>query len=308
LAVKLDDSYRSSQPHLCFHLSVQVHSMPEVAPLIGRQWQIADGLTLAGETCGKADAPAVVLLHGGGQTRRSWTRAMRNLAAAGYFSLAFDMRGHGDSDWAPDGDYSVGALAGDLMRVLADVPQPRAIIGASLGGLASFYAIATADEPLATALVLVDVVLRPAQSGSDRIRTFMNAHRHGFATLEEAAEAVNAFDPARRRPANPERLRANLRQRPDGRFYWHWDPQVPEHQTPARADLLISVAPRMTVPTLLVRGEHSEFVDAAGVADMRRHVPQLEVLELAGAGHMITGDHNDAFLSGVGDFLARHLI
>ena len=135
----------------------------------------------------------------------------------------------------------------------------------------------------------------------------MNAHRDGFATLEKAAKAVSAFNPTKARSTNPEGLRRNLRLRPDGRLYWHWDPRVPEQQTAERAELLISVAPRMTVPTMLVRGELSEFVDVAGVADMRRHVPQLEVLELAGAGHMITGDRNDDFLAGVEDFLARSL-
>ena len=75
------------------------------------------------------------LLHGGGQTRHSWHRAVRSLASSGYFALAFDMRGHGESDWATDGDYSVHALARDLECVLAEVRRPVAIVGASLGGL-----------------------------------------------------------------------------------------------------------------------------------------------------------------------------
>jgi pimeloyl-ACP methyl ester carboxylesterase len=272
---------------------------------IARHWITPAGLRLAGETLGPVGAPAVVVLHGGGQTRHAWASSMRQLAAAGYYTLAYDARGHGDSDWAAGGDYGVTALAGDLRCILDDIPGPVAVIGASLGGLTGFYAIATADRPIATALVLVDVVLRPSRAGFERTRAFMTGNQDGFASFDEAAAAVSAFNPERKRPANPAGLRRYLRQRVDGRFYWHWDPRVSDQPVDARADLLVSVAPRMTVPTLLVRGEHSEVVDADGVAELRRHIPQIEVLELAGAGHMIAGDHNDAFMAGVAGFLAR---
>jgi pimeloyl-ACP methyl ester carboxylesterase len=269
-----------------------------------RHWTTPGGLRLVGEALGPEGAPSVVLLHGGGQTRHAWAGSMRRMAADGYCALAYDTRGHGDSDWAADGDYAVPALAGDLRCVLDGMPAPAAIIGASLGGLTGYYAIATADRPMATALVLVDVVLRPSRAGFERTRAFMTGNQDGFANLDEAAAAISAFNPERKRPANPAGLRKYLRQRADGRFYWHWDPRVSDQPVDARADQLISVAPRMTVPTLLVHGEHSEVVDAAGVAELRRHIPQIEVLELADAGHMIAGDHNDAFMTGVAGFLA----
>ncbi len=275
-----------------------------MTPIV-RHWTTPGGIGLVGEALGPEGAPAVVLLHGGGQTRHAWAGSMRRLAAGGYHAVAFDTRGHGDSAWPADGDYAIATLADDLRCVVDGMAGPVAIVGASLGGLTGFYAIATADRPIATALVLVDVVLRPARAGFERTQAFMAGNQNGFASLDEAAAAVSAFNPERKRPANPAGLRRYLRQRADGRFYWHWDPRVSNQPVAARADLLISVAPRMTVPTLLVRGEHSEVVDAAGVAELRRHIPQIEVLELAGAGHMIAGDHNDAFMTGVAGFLAR---
>jgi hypothetical protein len=60
---------------------------------------------LAGDSWGPADGPLVLLQHGGGQTRHAWKSAGEALGRARYHAIAFDARGHGDSDWAPDGVY-----------------------------------------------------------------------------------------------------------------------------------------------------------------------------------------------------------
>jgi pimeloyl-ACP methyl ester carboxylesterase len=272
------------------------------------RWRTPDGLTLAGDSMGPPGAPAVVLLHGGGQTRHSWSAAMRSLAALGHYVVSYDARGHGDSDWSPAGSYGMPALAADLGCVLAGIPGPVALVGASLGGLTAFYAIGAGRGRVADALVLADVVPRPTAHGSGRVRAFMSGHRDGFASLDEAAAAIAAFNPGRRRPPSHEGLRRNLRLRADGRYHWHYDPRVVEQQTPDRADLLLGVSAGVRVPLLLVRGERSDVIDDAGVEELRRHVPHLEVRTLRGAGHMVTGDHNDTFLHGVADFLDRHLV
>ncbi len=273
------------------------------------RFRTADGLNLVGDTGGRLGAPSVVLLHGGGQTRHSFAGAMNRLVEAGYYVVNYDARGHGDSDWSPDGDYNVRSLASDLTSIVATIPGPVAFVGASLGGLAGFYAIGSSDPPIAQALVLLDVVLRPSESGSDRIRQFMVAYPDGFATLDEAADAVAAFDPSRPRPTSPKGLLKNLRQRSNGRLYWHWDPRVVEEQfkPPSRADMLVAVSHGVTVPTLILRGAQSKFVDEAGLAEMARLLPQVEIQTVAGAGHMVTGDRNDAFTMGMVDFLQKHM-
>jgi len=158
--------------------------------------------------------------------------------------------------------------------------------------------------------VMVDIALRPASAGVQKIRQFMTGHLEGFATLAEAADAVTAYNPGRRRPSDPSGLMKNLRQREDGRLYWHWDPRLmdqrPTSEPPSFTNELERVANRVTVPTLLVRGGQSDIVDDEGVAQMRRLVPQMEVFEVPGAGHMVAGDRNDAFNEGVLAFLARH--
>lgn len=106
---------------------------------------------------------------------------------------------------------------------------PPALVGASLGGVASLDAVGGAHTPLASALVLVDVAPRIEQAGAARIGDFMrNGAEEGFASLEEVADAIATYNPHRPRPANLGGLRKNVRQRADGRWTWHWDPRFME--------------------------------------------------------------------------------
>lgn len=272
-----------------------------------RRFETPDGLTLVGEVAGPVEAPGVILLHGGGQTRHSWAGTMDRLIGRGYRVVSYDARGHGDSDWSRDGAYSIAAMAADLCAVRQTLTGPAAFVGASMGGLTSFYAAGTSDPLPAQALVLVDIVLRASETGMERVRDFMTRHRDGFASLEAAVEAVTVYNPMR--PRDPSGLRKNLREREDGRLYWHWDPRMLDtspRSEPSPLDEIVACASQVTVPTLVVRGEHSDIVDEEGIAQMLRLVPQTEVHTVTGAGHMVAGDRNDAFSDGVLSFLAHH--
>ena len=273
-----------------------------------REFWTRDGLRLVGNLGGDADAPTVVLLHGGGQTRHSWSRAMKRLIAEGYRVVNFDARGHGDSSWSDTGDYSLLARARDLQTVVGDA-RPVALVGASMGGMTSFYAVGNALVPNAAALVLVDIVLRPAAAGVEKIQSFMRAHGDGFADLEEAMAAVTAYNPDRASRRDPSGLMKNLRRRDDGRLYWHWDPRMmaarPSAEPPAWSEDLLASARHVRIPTLLVRGGKSDIVDDAGVAELVELVPQTQVHCVADAGHMVAGDRNDAFNDSVVEFLRR---
>ena len=139
---------------------------------------------------GDGSRPAdVVLLHGGGQTRHSWKGTAERLAADGWGVVAVDLRGHGDSDWHPQQDYTLSGLVEDLLAVVALLDVPPVLVGASLGG---YTALAAAGENpvLASGLVLVDVVVNVEPAGVRRVREFMTARPDGFATLEEAAARI----------------------------------------------------------------------------------------------------------------------
>lgn len=271
--------------------------------------KVAPHLSLEVETGGPAGAPLIVFLHGGGQTRHAWKSAGTEMVKAGYRVLLFDARGHGGSDWAPDGDYSAATLAGDLARLVAAECQPVALVGASMGGMSSFLFAGRASARVA-ALILVDIVPTVNPAGAARIRGFMTAHNAGFANLEEAADAVAAYNPARPRPADSSGLMRYLRLRDDGRLYWHWDPRLisePRAEPPSFLIEARRVGGAITAPTLLVRGMLSDLNDEAGVHDLKALVPQTEVFEVAGAGHMVAGDRNDAFNEGILAFLHRHV-
>jgi pimeloyl-ACP methyl ester carboxylesterase len=278
-----------------------------------RVFTAPDGVALHADVAAGAtpDSPAVVLLHGGGQTRHSWGKAARTLASRGYAVVNLDSRGHGDSGWSADGRYSLEVLARDLAPLRRTLPPRVALVGASMGGGAAMVYVGSGLEPPVSALVLVDVVPRMEMAGAQKIRDFMRAHAGGFATLEEAADAISAYYPHRPRPKDISGLRKNLRERPDGRLRWHWDPHVIDGphvvEPPTFSDALVMASRQVRIPTLLVRGLESDLVGEAGVAALRADIPQLEVLDIAGAGHMVAGDRNDVFNAGILAFLERRL-
>lgn len=275
-----------------------------------------DDVTLAADGFGDPSDPPVVLLHGGGQTRHAWGSTARQLGDGGWYALTVDLRGHGDSDWSPDGIYSLERFAGDVRCISEWLPSRPALVGASLGGMASLLAIGESDTPVASALVLVDVAPRVEADGVARIRAFMRQGLDGFPDLEAAADAIATYNPHRPRPKDLSGLTKNLRQRDDGRWYWHWDPQFMALNEPPDGGIdgvpsarmvpqerLEAAAGNLTVPTLLVRGQASDLLSEEGAAHMMRLVPHARQVDVAGAGHMVAGDRNDRFNAAVTEFL-----
>lgn len=270
------------------------------------------GLTLVGDewnrgTDDPGGSPTILMLHGGGQNRFSWKNTGQILADRGFHVIALDARGHGDSDRASDGRYTVDVLADDIAAVLEEIGRPVVIIGASMGGLTGILAAHRAGPEKVAGLVLVDVVPRFENEGTARIRDFMTRHVHGFETLEQAADAIAAYLPHRQRPHNLDGLRKNLRQA-QGRWHWHWDPAfvTAVGDDPfAEIDELERAAIELTIPILLIRGKLSDVVSPEGVEDFLSKVPHAEFVELSDAGHTAAGDDNDAFSDAVVGFVAR---
>ncbi|MGV0836055.1 alpha/beta fold hydrolase [Mycolicibacterium thermoresistibile] len=274
------------------------------------QFRGTDGLTLVADEWNRGatadDRPTILMLHGGGQNRFSWKNTGQILADQGWHVVALDSRGHGDSDRSPTAAYRVHDLCEDTLAIRDQIDRPVALIGASMGGLTGILVAERAGPQQVTQLVLVDVVPRVEQTGTDRIRNFMQTNVDGFATLEDAADAVAAYLPHRRRPRSPEGLKKNLRLR-DGRWHWHWDPAfVTRTGDPfIEVDSLEQSAINLTIPILLIRGKLSDVVSNAGVEEFLAKVPTAEFVELSGAGHTAAGDDNDAFTDAVVQFISR---
>jgi non-heme chloroperoxidase len=265
-------------------------------------------LRIVGDAYGDpADRP-VLLLHGGGQTRHAWGETAAALADAGQHAVALDLRGHGDSSWDAEGEYGPEALARDVTSIAKHFPMRPAMVGASLGGLAILLAQGESPDPPASAVVFVDIAPRVEPEGVERILGFMRAHPDGFATLEDAADAVAGYIPHRPRPKDLNGLRKNLRLGPDGRYRWHWDPRMMRDGRPRATDntaRLEAAARALRVPTLLVRGRLSDVVSEDGARAFLDLVPQARYVDVSGAGHMVAGDRNDPFTDAVVRFLGE---
>ena len=274
----------------------------------------AGGVTLVGDEYGDPAHPPVLLLHGGGQTRHSWGRTAEALADAGYWAVSADLRGHGDSDWSPDGDYSFDAFRVDTEAWCERMGCP-AVVGASMGGIAALrtegHRPRAGLAPACRALVLVDIAPRTEDEGIARIIAFMTARPDGFRDLDEAADLIAEYLPHRARRPDAAGLAKNLRRGDDGRYRWHWDPRFLDTSTRPRAtgqvDEFRDCASRLTVPTLLVRGRMSDVVSEEGARDFLSLAPHAEYVDVADAAHMVAGDRNDVFAAEVIGFLRRQL-
>jgi len=271
-----------------------------------RYWQ-GNGVKLAGDFWGDENGPLVILQHGGGQTRHAWKGAGEILGGAGYFAVAFDARGHGDSDWAPDGVYGSDAMVKDLQCVLEQLGNRRPVlVGASMGGGTSLVAVGE-DHVDATALVLVDIAPHIEKAGSDNIDRFMTQRPEGFDSLEQVADAIASYQPHRSRPKNLDGLAKNVRLGADGKYHWHWDPRFRSgrRNLEQRRARMEACAKHLSLPTLLVRGGLSDLLSEEGAQEFLKICPHAEYVNVTGAGHMVAGDRNDVFGTSVIEFLRR---
>jgi len=279
----------------------------------------AAGNRLVADVYGEAGQP-ILLLHGGGQTRHAWRRTAEQLARTGAAAYALDQRGHGDSEWLADGSYAFCDFADDTAAVAAALTQRSGVkpivIGASLGGISSLLAEGNAERkgeaPILSAIVLVDITPRVDRDGVAKIHAFMRARgTEGFASVADAADAVAAYLPHRARPRSHDGLKKNLRLHPDGRWRWHWDPQMLQGKRSFAVDhrlleaALVEAAKAITVPALLVRGGSSELVHEAHVREFLALVPHADYIDVADARHMVAGDSNDRFSAAVLDFVEK---
>jgi pimeloyl-ACP methyl ester carboxylesterase len=288
------------------------------APTPSVRFELDNGVSIAADTYGDPSKQLVLFLHGGGQTRHAWGGAAQALAELGFYTICTDHRGHGDSGWNNEGGYTLDVFATDLLALLKHFDQRPIIVGASLGGISALRAEALSEEPVAKALVLVDTTPRMEAAGVTRILKWMLDGLDGFASLEEAADAIAAYLPHRERRTDLTGLAKNLRLGDDGRYRWHWDPEMirswdPDDWSDAKAaqdeiEARLDAAKDLDLPVLLIRGRLSDVVSEDNAQEFLRVVPHAEYVDLKDAAHMVAGDRNDAFTDSVAEFILRHFV
>jgi pimeloyl-ACP methyl ester carboxylesterase len=256
---------------------------------------------------GRAPGVPVLFLHGGGLTCRTWDLVCLALRSE-YHCLALDLRGHGDSAWAPDGNYGIDVLATDIAAFVDTLLLERTVlVGMSLGGMTALaYA---GRHPLNLhALVVVDTGPGTEQPRvNNRVRDFM-AGPAELDSVEDFVERALAFNPARDRRLLRRSLLNNLRQLPDGRWTWKYDRTGLLRRDPIQMHTmryaLWQDVPRITVPTLVVRGARSEMFSDQEAQDLATALPNGRWQRVENAGHTVQGDNPRGLVDVLRPFLA----
>jgi pimeloyl-ACP methyl ester carboxylesterase len=256
---------------------------------------------------GRADAPVVLALHGGGQTSYMFEELGQSLRGARHV-IAPDLPHHGESEALADPMvFGRIQLADTLPPLLEEFGIDQvAIVGASLGGIVGLTFAAKWPDRVSS-IVLIDVGHRLEEAGVRRILEFMQQNE-SFGSLEEAATAISAYLP-HRPPTDPERLRRNLRRRADGRWAWKHDlGRISKQHMDSMdwddiLDGLDADAARVHVPVLVLRGANSDVLSRDGAAEIADVLPDARVVEVGNAGHLAAGDNSTSTVALVQSFL-----
>lgn len=257
---------------------------------------------------GTAGKPPMLLLHGGMQTAHSWD-VTALVMKRDFHVVAMDLRGHGDSAWSDDGDYSHVTHAGDITKMVEHLGWDRLVLmGLSLGGLAAMRYASEAAQKI-DALVIVDVGPELSPSGVGRIIDFTGGPGE-LDSVEDFIKRAIEYNPRRR----PEQLRYslthNLRRLPNGKYAWKYDRRigrarapVPGESVPVQFDDMWERLRAIRCPTLVVRGAESDvFAEEVG-RRMAETIPDCRFLTVPDAGHTVPQDNPAAFLAEARSFL-----
>src|SRR5690348_8739868 len=170
---------------------------------------------------GNKHLPTIVFLHGGALNAHTWDLCCLALRDD-YHCVALDQRGHGDTDWAQDGDYSIGAALADTKGFVDHLGLDKFIlVGMSLGAINSL-SFAVAHPERLSHLVIIDAGPEMRRPGSSRIRDFVTQVQETV-TVEAIIEKALQFNPRRDPKILRRSLMHNLRQQPDGTWRWKYD-------------------------------------------------------------------------------------
>jgi pimeloyl-ACP methyl ester carboxylesterase len=217
-----------------------------------------------------------------------------------------DQRGRGDSDWAPDGQYTSEAYVKDLEGFCEALQlQNFILMGHSMGGRNSMV-FAARHPSMVNRLIIVDIGPEGDPQGSARITREIVAAQEEYASFEELFEAQQKANPL----LSPEVLRRRLiyqtKALPDGKIGWRYDVEIRrqwrEDRRPPPEDLWPAIA-TIPCPTLIVRGMETDVLPLQVAQRMVQVMPKAQLAHVERAAHMVMEENPEGFLRVVRDFL-----
>jgi pimeloyl-ACP methyl ester carboxylesterase len=254
---------------------------------------------------GAPDAPPLVLLHGGHQSAHSWDLVSLHLAQ-NYRVLALDQRGHGDSEWPRDAEYSNHNMALDAGAFITELGLQRPIlVGHSMGGRNAML-LTKRDPSRLRALAIVDVGPEVSDRGRQVIAGFVQTNQE-FDDLDHFVRNVQQYDPYRPRAHIERTVKYNMLQRADGKFVSKCD------ATPRRLGLVrgtglldnitLEDARAFDLPVLVVRGANSSILAPDAAERFRDALPRGTLVSVPDCGHNVHGQNTLGFIAALGGFL-----
>ena len=255
---------------------------------------------------GAPDAQPILLLHGGHQSAHSWDLVSLHLAQK-YRIIALDQRGHGDSEWARNGDYSNLTMAQDAQAFVAAIGLQRPIImGHSMGGRNTLL-MTRMNPEYPGALVIVDVGPETMEAGRKTISSFVKRNEI-FDDLEHFIRNVREYDPYRSREHIERTVKYNMLERADGKYiskcdYRRWRGEIEVHDENRDAISLGDLA-SFKMPTLVVRGANSNILADDAAERFRDALPKGNLVTVPDCGHNVHSQNTLGFIDAVGKFLS----
>lgn len=247
---------------------------------------------------GEPGRPQLLLLHGGNQSSHSWDLVSLHLADR-FHVFALDQRGHGDSEWNRELDYSIDAMVGDAEAFITAVGLDRPVVfGHSMGGRVTL-SLQLRRPDLARALVIVDMGPEISKEGAETIQNFV-VRNIEFDDLDEFLDNVVRYDPFRTRAHIERTVKYNVLRRVDGRYV----SKVDHRRIPVpNRDLTLEDVRAIDVPVLLLRGAESNVLEAGAAERFAAVLPRGRLVTIPGCGHNVHSGNTAGFLEAAVEFL-----
>lgn len=269
----------------------------------------ANGLRLHYLDFGNPSKPPLVCIHGLSGNAHNFDGLAPHLAND-YHVMSIDVRGRGDSEWGPPGEYAPPVYVNDLSVMLEALKLDRVtLIGTSMGGIISMI-FAGGYPQRVERLVLNDIGPEIDPAGLKRITDYFTDAPNEFNGLADVAAYYRANYPFLANAPEPELrefVRWAVKPMGDGRLTWKIDPAVrniPRTGTAARPmDMWVPYA-RIAARILVIRGAESDILSRDTAQRMCRVLPGAKLNEIPGVGHAPTLSEPQS-IAAIREFLAR---